>query len=81
LQRSVQGGFADLEPCGSFADGEAVGNVLTRPLQLLGGDHWLASTLAPACSGRRQSGLGALADQVTLELAQRTEHMEDEPSA
>lgn len=81
LQGSVESGFSYLEACGGLADIQAVGDKLPRSLQLVGSDNRLASAFAPACGGSGQPGLGALADQVALELAQRTEHMEDEPSA
>ena len=57
------------------------GDVLLRPLQLFGSDDRLASAFSPTRSGSGQSGLGAVTDQVTLKLSQRTEHMKDEPSA
>lgn len=50
-------------------------------LQLISGDNMLAPTLSATSGGSGQSGLGALADQVAFELAQRTEHMKDESSA
>ena len=81
LQGSVESGFSYLEACGGLADIQAVGDKLPRSLQLVGSDNRLASAFAPACGGSGQPGLGALADQVALELAQRTEHMEDEPPA
>ncbi|EGD20152.1 hypothetical protein XGA_1166, partial [Xanthomonas hortorum ATCC 19865] len=48
-----------------------VGDVLPRSLQLVGGDNRLSPALPPTCGGSGQPGLGALADQVALELAQR----------
>ena len=59
----------------------SVGDVLPRSLQLVGGDNRLSPALPPACGGSGQPGLGALADQVALELAQCAEDVEDEPSA
>lgn len=55
--------------------------MLPRSLQLVGGDNRLSPALPPTCGGSGQPGLGALADQVALELAQRAEDVEDEPSA
>ncbi|ALT20312.1 hypothetical protein TP48_22175 (plasmid) [Xanthomonas citri pv. citri] len=55
--------------------------MFTCLLQLVGGDDWFASALAPASGGGTQPGLGALANQIALELAQRAEHVEDEPPA
>ncbi len=55
----------------------AIYSILTRPLQLVGSDNRLAPALSPA-SNSGQPGPGALADQVTLKLAQRTKHMENE---
>ena len=81
MQGSVQGCLADLEPRCDLADVQPVGEVLSRPLQFLGGDDRLASALSTACGGSGQPGFGALTDQIALELAQRAEHMEDEPPA
>ena len=53
--------------------GGATGCVcIRRGVQLLG-----PATEPAPCPGRRQAGLGALADQVALELGQRAEHVED----
>ncbi len=81
LQRGVQGRLAHLEPCSGLSDIKPVGDVLPRSLQLVGGDNRLSPALPPTSGGGSQPGLGALADQVALELAQRAEHVEDEPPA
>ncbi len=78
LQRGVQGRLAHLEPCSGLSDIKPVGDVLPRSLQLVGGDNRLSPALPPTSGGGSQPGLGALADQVALELAQRAEHVEDE---
>jgi hypothetical protein len=81
LQGGIQRRLAHLEPRCSLADVQPVGDVILCPLQLVGGNDRLASTFSPASGGSGQPGLGALADQVALELAQCAEHMEDEPPA
>ena len=81
LQRGIQGRLADLEPCCRFPDVQPVGDVLPRPLQLVGGDNRLASAFPTACGGGGQSGFGAFADQVAIELAERAELVEDESPA
>jgi hypothetical protein len=55
--------------------------VFPRSLQLVGSDDRFSPTLSTACGGSGQPGLGAFADQVTLELTQRAEYVEDEPPA
>ena len=81
LQRGVQGGFAHLEPCRGLTHVQPLGDVLLRPLQLLGGHNWLASAFSPTSSGSGQSSLGAVAYQVAFKLPQCPEHMKNEPPA
>src|SRR5690625_4881551 len=68
LQGVVEGRLADLETCSSLADVQPISQMLPCPLQLVVGDNGLASTFAPTGSGSSQPRLGAITDQVTLEL-------------
>ena len=78
LQSGVQGRLAYLEADCSFPDVQPVGNVLSRPLQLLGGNDRLVSSLSTARGGSVQPSFGALADQIALELAQCAKYVKDE---
>src|SRR5690554_5536065 len=79
LQGGIEGRLADLDPCGGLADIQPIGQVLPCPLQLVTGDDGLASPFTPPGGGSGQSRLGAITDQVSLELPQGAEHMEDQP--
>src|SRR4051794_33858514 len=65
-----------------FSDGVAL--VFSKAPQLLGllrSEHLGPTKQPTACSGGRQACVGPLPDQVTLELSQRSEHVEHELAA
>lgn len=79
LQGGVEGRLADLEACGGLADVQPIGQVLPGPLQLVVGDDGLATSFTPTGGGSGEPCLGAISDQVALELPQGAEYMEDQP--
>ena len=79
LQSGVKGRLADLDACGGLADAQPIGEVLPCPLQLVVGDNGLAFSFAPTGGGSGQPRLGAITDQITLELSQGAEYVEDQP--
>lgn len=79
LQGGVEGRLADLDACGGLADVQPIGQVLPCPLKFVASDDGLASPFATTGGGSGQPRPGAITNQVTLELPQGTEHMEDKP--
>jgi len=63
--------------------GRVLARVVHRPRhrELLGAHDRRTPTAPPARAGGRAAGLRAFADQVALELRQRSENVEDEPAA
>ena len=79
LQGGVEGRLADLDPGGGLADIQPIGQVPHCPLQFVVGDDGLSSLFSPAGGGCGQPRLCTITDQVTLELPQGAEHVEDQP--
>src|SRR5512135_454440 len=82
LHVPVQGGPGDAQREADVGDGVALVVVEgLGDLRLAGVERSGPSTQPPPCPGGGQSGLGALPDQVTLELSERAEDMEHQLAA
>lgn len=76
FERFVKGRLADFQTGGRLAHGEARCDVPSRLAQFVGGDDWPTASLAAALARSAQARLGALADQIALELRQGAEDVE-----
>src|SRR3954466_9155075 len=77
-----QGHAGDMERFANVLNGRGfVGVELFHHCDLFGGEGFAPAALASPCSGRGKPGLGALADDVALELGKGAEDVEDELAA
>src|SRR5436305_9553119 len=81
IQVAIQGCAADADRLGDLLHGVLpAGEQLTSDAQLLLGDHGPAAAAPPAGARRLQARLGALADELALELGDRPEDVEHQPT-
>src|SRR3954447_1653758 len=81
-QVAVEGRLGDAHEPADLGDAVLLGAVeLHRELALLGREQLRPPAEPAPRPGRAEPGLGALADEVALELGERPEHVEDQPAA
>ena len=80
-ERFVEHGLPDLEPSGDLADIEPLSDQRASPLQFPWCHHGPSTALSATVGGGSETGAGAFTDQVTLELTEGTEEVEDEATA
>ena len=76
-ERGVERGLADFDASRSFANRKTLGDKRLRAPELFVSHDGFAS--APATAGHRciEAGAGSFADEVALELSERTENVKD----
>ena len=80
-QRLVERGLADLQPRSGLANVQPLTHERLSSRELFGRNGRFAPAFAASRCRSLKPGARALADEVALELAKRTEHVEDEPAA